>query len=109
MAGVRKEAQRVSAKGSARGTSPIWLTPAETGAMTGFSVKTIYRAMKAGELVASRVRSRYLIDPRDVARWVESCRVNAVQERSSTSLSFRPGNPESGSLAELRAIEREAA
>ena len=91
-----------------RGAVAMWITPADAAVMTGFVEKTIYRAMNGGELTASKVRGRWLIDPRDVVGWVESFRFDAAAEFSVELRRIRPGIPETGSLAELRAIEREA-
>jgi excisionase family DNA binding protein len=77
------------------------LDPAEAAARSRFSLKTIYRAIHAGELRAHKVRSRWRIALADLDAWA-----SGATNASAPSVSVTPAT---GSLAALRAIEAEAA
>jgi excisionase family DNA binding protein len=81
------------------------LIPAEVARLVRLSLKTIYRAIKSGELTASQVRGRYLIRRCDVDRWLREKLVVVSDEVI--------GSPPSkvsaaGSRLALKRIERAA-
>jgi excisionase family DNA binding protein len=47
-----------------------WLSIKEAAARSGFSTKTLYRAIAAGELRAKKVRSRWRIAVSDLEAWL---------------------------------------
>jgi excisionase family DNA binding protein len=49
-----------------------WMNPEQAAAATGFSTKTIYRALWDGELIATKRRRRWLIRPEALTNWVEN-------------------------------------
>jgi len=87
-----------------------YLTPTEAALLSRFSRKTIYRAIRSGELCASRpTGTRYLIEMADFIRWVSVGRDRAVPSCAASELP-RPLVPaEVGSLERLRAMENDAA
>ena len=48
-----------------------WLNPEQAAEQSSFSTKTIYRALWAGELPASKRRNRWRIRPDALAAWVD--------------------------------------
>ena len=50
-------------------------TTADVASMSGFSTKTVRRAIAGGELVASLVRGEYRVWPHDFRRWIDEQRV----------------------------------
>lgn len=76
------------------------LDPAEAAARSRFSMKTIYRAIHAGELRAHKVRSRWRIAVPDLDAWA-----SGDYAASTPSVSVIPAT---GSPAALRAIEAES-
>lgn len=71
-------------------------------------MKTVYRAIESGALVATQPTARYLIREADYQRWVSSRRKR--QDTAEVTEMPAPVAPtERGSLEELRAIERDAA
>jgi hypothetical protein len=82
------------------------LTPADVAQWSGFSLKTVYRAIRSGTLEASQPTARYRITPDAYERWVFSRR----SEGQAPSTEVVPATrPIEGSLERLRRIEREAA
>jgi excisionase family DNA binding protein len=85
-------------------SGPELMTVAEVARQSRFSTKTVLRALQAGELVGSKVRSRWVIWPADFRAWIDA-------GRRTTSLPARP-RPEAGgpvgSSDRLLAIERAA-
>lgn len=77
------------------------LDPAEAAARSRFSLKTIYRAIHAGELQAHKVRSRWRIALADLDAWA-----TGDPTASAPSAAVDPGT---GSRAVLRAIEADVA
>jgi excisionase family DNA binding protein len=72
----------------------------EAAARSGFSTKTLYRAIAAGELRAKKVRSRWRIPVSDLEAWLHPGPVMGSRE------GVRVAAPaETGSLAALRLIE----
>ena len=47
------------------------LTPADVAELSGFSLKTVRRAIQSGDLVASRVRNTYRVWPADYRAWID--------------------------------------
>jgi excisionase family DNA binding protein len=82
-----------------------FMTPSDAAATTGLSVKTIYRAIWAGELVASK-RGRWLISSEDLAEWILEGR-QTERPGANIAPSSLFGDSERGTLAALRAIEHE--
>jgi excisionase family DNA binding protein len=85
------------------------LTVEEAALRSRYSVKTIYRAIRRGDLSASKPASRYRIRPADLDRWLAA-------GLSVESLTTRPAElpapvmpSEVGSLERLRAMESDAA
>jgi excisionase family DNA binding protein len=60
---------------SASEPEAMFLRPAEAAALTGLSVRAIYRAVQRGELGAVRLCSRLRIPRAAFEQWVERCRV----------------------------------
>lgn len=85
----------------------VILTPAEAAKLAKASLKTVYRAIGSGALVASPIGRgrRYRITRENFWRWLNSPVVGVERPRSVRS---QPGKPVAGSLAKLRAIERGA-
>jgi len=81
-----------------------FLTPADVAARSGLSTKTVYRAIRARRLRASRPTARYLIAEADYVSWVRS-----GAQTDEGSVEVLSGDPPVGSAEELRAIEHEAA
>lgn len=77
------------------------LTTADVARLSGFSTKTVLRGIRAGELVASKVRGEYRVWPDDYRRWIDSRRVSPVEiERGNLAAVARVG-----SVSRLRALE----
>lgn len=51
------------------------LSAADVAELSGFSLKTVLRAIRAGELVASKVRNTYRVWPADYRAWIDGARV----------------------------------
>lgn len=80
------------------------MTPQDVAARSGYSLKTVYRAIRSGRLRAYQPTSRYLITEADYWSWLHSgARAEDVPAREPSE----PAAP--GSAEALRAIEREAA
>lgn len=84
------------------------LTLAEAAKTVRLCEKTLVRAIKRGDLVASKLGGRWRIRRSELEAWFESRRY--VPSDSGESRILAPlAPPERGSAEELRAIEREAA
>ena len=70
-----------------------WNTPELVAAYSHFSRAAVYRAIRDGELEASKVRGRYRISRGAVERWLERFRVNGA-----------PAKPRLGSVHEARGL-----
>lgn len=81
------------------------LTTEDVARLSGFSRKTVRRAIKAGELVASSVRGEYRIWPEDFRRWIDCGRVAC--ESGGPRPARRSDGSSPGSLDRLRALEAE--
>lgn len=66
----------------------------------GLSEWAVRRAIHAGELAAFKIRGQLRVDDRDVALWLEDCRVtpHRPEPSSSTAMTPSPSYPESGSF-----------
>ena len=84
-----------------------FLTPDDVARRSGLSLKTVYRAIHSGALVASQPTARYLITEADYQRWVSTRRSCPIPPGVELPAPATPA--ERGSLDELRAIEKEAA
>ena len=84
------------------------MTSAECAQRSGFSVKTVYRAIHSGALEASQPTAHYRIRKDAFERWVSSRR-KAPGSANDAPVVVPVAPPERGSSDELRAIEREAA
>lgn len=80
------------------------MSVADVASQSGFSTKTVLRALGAGELVGSKVRSRWVVWPEDFRAWIDGGRREARKATNSTGGEAR----EVGSVERLRAIERAA-
>jgi excisionase family DNA binding protein len=84
------------------------LTVEEAAQRARHSPKTIYRAIHAGTLRASKPASRWRIRPGDLDRWLSAEPRTEAATRQAELLA--PAVPaEVGSLSRLRAIEKDAA
>lgn len=79
-----------------------WLDIETAAARSGFSRKTLYRAIAAGELRAKKVRSRWRITVRDLEGWLQPSTSPAAAVVRPTTVP-----QETGSRAALRLIEGE--
>jgi excisionase family DNA binding protein len=84
---------------------PELLTIREVAALVRLSVKTVRRAIASGELVASKVRGRWLVTVPEVNAWIERAR---FVPPSGTGREVRMPAPDRGSLAALRRIDSES-
>lgn len=84
-----------------------FMSPAEVGARSSLSRKTVYRAIASGALVAYRPTSRYLIPEWAYGAWIT--RERAAVVGGSRQPVPSPAVPVVGSRDELLAIESEAA
>jgi hypothetical protein len=80
------------------------MTAAEVASRSGFSTKRFFARFKAGELVGSKVRSRWVVWPEDFRAWIDAGRRPAPY--SGRSLPEASGQV--GSSERLLAIERAA-
>jgi hypothetical protein len=80
------------------------MTVAEVARRSRFSTKTVLRALQAGELVGSKVRSRWVVWPEDFAAWIDAGRQRTPRPGPSLPEASGP----SGSSERLLAIERAA-
>ena len=79
----------------------VWLSIEGAAARSGFSKKTLYRAIAAGELKAAKVRCRWRIAVQDLEAWL------LPSPMVGRPVALRVGvEPEAGSLAALRLIEK---
>jgi hypothetical protein len=81
------------------------LTTADVALLSGFSTKTVRRAIADGELVASLVRGEYRVWPEDYRRWIEGGQVAREGPRNRARPATDRG---SGSADRLRAMEADA-
>jgi excisionase family DNA binding protein len=72
--------------------------------LSGFSQKTVLRAIRAGELPASKVRNEYRVWQSDYREWINAARVTP-QASEARARSTGSGI---GSAARLREMEAEA-
>lgn len=77
------------------------LTPRHVARLSGFSEKTVLRAIRAGELPASKVRNQYRIWPADYRAWIDGARV----EHPATPPSRGPTPTDTASASRLRQME----
>jgi excisionase family DNA binding protein len=81
-----------------------WVSIKEAAVRSGFSTKTLYRAIAAGELRAKKVRSRWRIAVSDLEAWL---RIPLPQPAVGRRAAARVAVPaEVGSREALRLIER---
>jgi excisionase family DNA binding protein len=78
------------------------MTVAEVARQARFSTKTVLRALQAGELVGSKVRSRWVIWPDDFRAWIDAGR----RPSASSGRSLHEASGPVGSSERLLAIER---
>lgn len=95
------------------GGSELWrdaggftlLTTADVARLSGFSTKTVRRAIAEGELVASLVRGEYRVWPDDYRRWIDGGQVAGETSRKRARPASDTGP---GSLDRLRSMEADA-
>ena len=80
------------------------LTPRHVARLSGFSEKTVLRAIRAGELPASKVRNQYRIWPADYRAWIDAARV----DRPLPEAAPRQAVTDRASAARLRRMETDA-
>lgn len=86
----------------------VWLSPEQAADRTPLSRKTIYLAIRRGELNASKRGRRWLILDTDLERWVTGGKPSPLPGSpvGRPKRTITPREPR-GSLAALRAIEGE--
>lgn len=62
-----------------------WMNPEQAASQSGFSTKTIYRALWDGELVASKRRRRWRIRPDALTAWIEGEQRPEIPVTTSTT------------------------
>lgn len=90
-----------------------YLTVREVADLARCEHKTVRKAIVSGRLLAFRVAARLLIRETDARDWIEASPARTVSRAPDrTRLSSKPTRPNRrsvpGSVADLRAIEREA-
>jgi hypothetical protein len=80
------------------------MTVADVARRSRFSTKTVLRALQAGELVGSKVRSRWVVWPDDFRAWIDGGRRATPSPRRS----LPEASGAAGSSERLLAIERAA-
>jgi excisionase family DNA binding protein len=85
-------------------TGPELMTVAEVAQQSRFSTKTVLRALHAGELVGSKVRSRWVVWPEAFRAWIDAGR----QPTARVARPFSEAGGPVGSAERLLAIERAA-
>lgn len=80
-----------------------WLTPEQAADVSGFSTKTIYRALWAGELVAAKRRRRWRIRSAALDAWVDGERAGDPATTSSTRRRVAPKRGGLGKMLDARA------
>lgn len=75
---------------------PLFLTVNDVAASCGLSPRAIYRAIRRGELRASRLCSRLRIDPTDVACWIAAGLVDADVRTPAVESAVQPRGPANG-------------
>jgi excisionase family DNA binding protein len=84
------------------------MSPAQVAKRCGLSLKTVYREIRRGALLAHRPTTKYLISEDAYQEWLT--RPSARQDFGDVlRAQLRPAVPERGSAAELLAIEQGAA
>jgi excisionase family DNA binding protein len=78
----------------------VWLDIKAAASRSGFSTKTIYRAISAGELKAAKVRSRWRIAVHDLEEWLRAGADAVAPPALLVNVETQPG-----SRAALRKIE----
>ena len=89
-----------------RGSDLEVLTIADVERLSGFCSKTVRRAIDAGELVASKVRNRWLVWPGDYRAWIDAGRVARETKPGAEQAPSRFSAP--GSIDRLKAMEEAA-
>lgn len=72
------------------------LSVADAARITGFSEWTIREAVRDGELVASKVRRRILIQQHDLAAWIDAGRIQPATDTPKPTTAPRPTVPTGG-------------
>lgn len=80
------------------------LTTRAVARLSGFSQKTVLRAIRAGELPASKVRNEYRVWQADYREWINAARVTPPV----SDVRLRSAGSGVGSAARLREMEAEA-
>jgi excisionase family DNA binding protein len=89
--------------------SEALLTPADVARLARVCAKTVYRAIKRGDLVASRLGSVYRIRTQDFDAWVHQSRHTPAVPTPSMFRRERLAGAGAGTDEALRHIEGEAA
>ena len=88
-------------------TDALFLTPAQVADHAGLSVKSVYRAIRRGELAASKLGAVIRIRARDFDAWVDSSRVAPLSADCSMGETAPDAPLGVGTLDALRKIKRE--
>lgn len=88
-------------------SGPDRLTVRQVAVLSGYSEKTVYRAIEAGRLRATKPATHLRIERADYEEWMDSQPALVAHERVEMPSPVAP--PERGSSGALRAIESEAA
>jgi excisionase family DNA binding protein len=86
---------------------PEWMSPEQAAAVSGFSTKTIYRALWCGELRASKRRRRWRIRHDVLVDWIDGEHDGDVL--ATARARGRKAAPKGSLGAMLDALEGEAA
>lgn len=84
-----------------------WMNPEQAAEASGYSTKTIYRALRDGELVASKRRRRWRIRPEALTEWIDGDR--AADVPATGRVRTRKAAPKGSLRAILDAQKGEAA
>ena len=84
-----------------------FLSVKEIHERTGISTDAIHRAIRRGELKASKVANRVIVHVDDFRAWIRDHQVATDRAPEARPLPRKPARPaRAGSLAALRSIER---
>ena len=88
-------------------SGPDRLTVRQVSALSGYAEKTVYRAIDAGRLRATKPATHWRIERTDYEQWMDSQPAPVAHERVEMPSPVAP--LERGSSGALRTIECEAA
>jgi excisionase family DNA binding protein len=83
------------------------LTVEDVAGLTGLSAYTVRKAIRDGELVASKLRGRIRVDPGDLAAWVDAGRIAPQAEVVLYDATVPPRHPRTSGPASYRRAARD--